>query len=719
MLQKNKIFLDNLNNIFSSNKLFSYSLIKGLKNRVKIEKSKSKFKIKSKNIQLREKVKPKTLRKNLFEFKLNKNLEIEKNLNQLNFIHNKAKLNVNLKEIFSETSIQIFCTLKKELFLLHFFKRRQFIYFLEEFCKTLYQIQKILFVQNTKIKFNLSNLINKIKIYNNYLTNIYYKINIFFSNNLKNILYTCFLFKTNFILLNIVFLFIIKNVKPTFYLNFSKILSKKMINNFNNGYILNNFKWNSNKFLFKYTNIIQFNKNILKNILKNKKIKNTFLNKNIKLNNVSLYFWTYSKKYYNFKNYIWKRNINYSKNISLNRNITKKDFLTNKSNINISSSKQIIYLYKIIEEKLNTYKDNKLNTLLLNFYNLLIYYLIKKKKNIKQKSLIFTTKEYIEKIKKKYWRLKIINILLKNLNKDNLLLKENLAIIKLLHNLKINKKLQKIYKKTFTKNQKVKNIHNKTKFSTKIFIKNKFKLKSWQKKKVKIKKTFIGKKLIVNEKYINFSQTKKILSTILGYKINLFFINALSLTKFAFKLERRKKRRKRRNPTKFLKVLDRDMINKYKYIAIYIKDLIRISFIALFLKKPSFIAKFIAFQIAKLPKNRKETTFIRFIIRAIKMLSSERKEILALRIKFKGRVNRWRRTKAILGQRGIFPMNTINERIEYGTAQAINKKGAIGIRIWIRYAPYFGLLLEDHFVKYFKYSEILQNRNKNILTLKN
>jgi hypothetical protein len=94
------------------------------------------------------------------------------------------------------------------------------------------------------------------------------------------------------------------------------------------------------------------------------------------------------------------------------------------------------------------------------------------------------------------------------------------------------------------------------------------------------------------------------------------------------------------NANLFLSTLDRDFINKYKYIGIYIKDLIRVAFISVFLKKPSFLAKFVAFQISKLPKIRKETIFIRFLIKVIKTFAAERKEILGVRIRFKGRVNR-------------------------------------------------------------------------------
>jgi hypothetical protein len=82
------------------------------------------------------------------------------------------------------------------------------------------------------------------------------------------------------------------------------------------------------------------------------------------------------------------------------------------------------------------------------------------------------------------------------------------------------------------------------------------------------------------------------------------------------------------------------MINRYKYVAIYIKDLIRISFISLYMKNPTFLAKFVAFQLSKLPRNRKETKFIRFTTKVIKIFTAQRKEMLGMRIKFKGRVNR-------------------------------------------------------------------------------
>jgi hypothetical protein len=90
----------------------------------------------------------------------------------------------------------------------------------------------------------------------------------------------------------------------------------------------------------------------------------------------------------------------------------------------------------------------------------------------------------------------------------------------------------------------------------------------------------------------------------------------------------------------FLERIEHDLIQRYKYIAIYLQDFVRVCVLSFFLKKPTFLVNFIAFQIAKLPKNRKETTFIRFLIKFIKIFAAQRSDITAIKIEFKGRVNR-------------------------------------------------------------------------------
>jgi len=227
-------------------------------------------------------------------------------------------------------------------------------------------------------------------------------------------------------------------------------------------------------------------------------------------------------------------------------------------------------------------------------------------------------------------------------------------------------------------------------------------------------KNFVNKKLELKHSYTKAIYNKNILKTILHKNTKIFYINALSLTKFGYLLEKKSASNQNFsvNPNKFLANLDREMISKYKYVGVYIKDLIRVAFIALFLKKPAFLAKFIAFQLNVLPKNRKETNFIRFIIKLVKTFAAEREEIWGLRLKFKGRVNRWRRTKVILGQRGILPLHTMNNRIEYGSAQGINRKGALGVHIWIWYNPIFKKLLKNTYQKYFIYSKYLTSQKK-------
>jgi hypothetical protein len=120
-----------------------------------------------------------------------------------------------------------------------------------------------------------------------------------------------------------------------------------------------------------------------------------------------------------------------------------------------------------------------------------------------------------------------------------------------------------------------------------------------------------------------------------GRNVSIFYINAVSLSRFAFKLENGTK-----NSKAFLENVERELINRYKYVATYIQDLVQISFISLFFKKPTFLAKFVAFQIEKLPRNRKETRLIKFIIKTVKIFAAQRKETLGIRLKFKGRVNR-------------------------------------------------------------------------------
>jgi hypothetical protein len=229
---------------------------------------------------------------------------------------------------------------------------------------------------------------------------------------------------------------------------------------------------------------------------------------------------------------------------------------------------------------------------------------------------------------------------------------------------------------------------------------------SWQRNSVTSHYPLLGTKLAPVEGPVSVHGYTDVLSRMTGREVSLFFVNALSLTRFAFQGEGKGKSSQR-----FLQNIDREMVSRYKYVAVYIQDFVRVSFISLFLKKPTFLAQFMALQISKLPRNRKETKMLRFLIKVVKIFAAQRREVVGLRILFKGRVNRWRRTKQIVGEKGILPLQSLSSRIEFGFAKAVTRKGTLGIRVWICYNPVFRRELRNAFLDYFEYSQQLRRRS--------
>jgi hypothetical protein len=147
-------------------------------------------------------------------------------------------------------------------------------------------------------------------------------------------------------------------------------------------------------------------------------------------------------------------------------------------------------------------------------------------------------------------------------------------------------------------------------------------------------------------------QFKSILSLITNTRFSFYQINVLSLSRYSFNQEKINEKKKyiakfeddskikQKSSKFFLKNFEQKMNIRYKYIAVFIKDLIRICFFSMYIKKAGFIANFFAYTRPKLPRNRKETTYVRFIIKLLKRFSGQRKERIGVRIRFQGRVNR-------------------------------------------------------------------------------
>jgi hypothetical protein len=58
------------------------------------------------------------------------------------------------------------------------------------------------------------------------------------------------------------------------------------------------------------------------------------------------------------------------------------------------------------------------------------------------------------------------------------------------------------------------------------------------------------------------------------------------------------------------------------------------------LKNAELLSSFIGYQMSFLPKNRRQTAFLKFISRVLFNFKGEQRDIVGLRLRFKGRFNR-------------------------------------------------------------------------------
>lgn len=643
---------------------------------------------------------------------LNKKIELsfctyKKNINIKQPISNTIWLK---KESFNHITL-VTLIVKKILITAELIQKKQFIFLLKEIIlglqKTLPQLSKEnlilknIFLNNKTYFFKETKTLNL--FYQQYLSNLFFNNTLSLKNiNLKNSNTTEFYKKINNVLILTLFTRTINQTNIIFQLN--KFLS-----------IISPY-WTPTKAPFMITT----------NTMQYKKILTTFIGQfNIQ------YFNTKANKVFNPNIYIWKNynkkntqqksastiHKNYFPLIAAKKFYIKNTFFIKQAKTRYTSTAQILYLLLRLEEKIIVFEKNSstknLAQELLKLYNTLHYQIISKQNNTLSTNLVLTNLLEILKLRNTEWKFLFLHAIKKWVNSKQIYTKQ---------------KTQNFFKQLWKKITKLpaginkKNLENfrpqvQYKIAPKINLLEPIKKRSTYQKTTGLKQFFVNKKLVLTQTKYNFRNNKDILTRITNRPIKIFFINTLSLTKFAFNLERSLEQKESRSPTNFLQNIDRDLINKYKYIAIYIKDLIRICFISMYLKKANIIAQFIAFQLGKLPRNRKETSFIKFIIKVVKTFAAEREEILGLRIKFNGRVNRWRRTKAIVGERGVIPLHTMQNQIEYGTAHAINRKGAVGIKIWIHYNLAFNTILKESILKYFSYSKQLAIKKKSLNTI--
>ncbi len=143
------------------------------------------------------------------------------------------------------------------------------------------------------------------------------------------------------------------------------------------------------------------------------------------------------------------------------------------------------------------------------------------------------------------------------------------------------------------------------------------------------------------------------LSVISGTTVNIRRVPAFSLARYAVDLDgaslraRRKAQNQSFDPvssrptsTAFLQHLSDERRGRFQYVAVQIPDLLRIAFVARYFKKATLLAQLFALTLAALPRNRKETQFLRFLRKVVKVFAAQRPERLGVRLRFQGRVNR-------------------------------------------------------------------------------
>ena len=385
-----------------------------------------------------------------------------------------------------------------------------------------------------------------------------------------------------------------------------------------------------------------------------------------------------------------------------NKNLNTFKFLLWKNNtlLNIKKSKRkkvsasFLFFLQRLEEKID-FAENNLNTTQiteLKFLRDWLYnYLNKNNSRVKSKSTFIMHPDIIKDFRIVYLK----GLLTSFFRKQNETL--GLSFIK-----KKNSNVQLFISKQTPKT-----------FNKKVLNQN-YRIRRWR-KPFEYNKKFIGKRLTFSNENFNYKQNVELISLLFGFKINVYFINALSLTRFEYHLQLTKKKKEgllhqKKSSVTFINKLERDFVKRYKFVANYLQDFARVGFIALYTKDLSFLVKFVAFQIAHLQKNRKETKLVRFISKAIKVFSAQREEVIALKVQVKGRVNRWRRTKIITARRGVIPYNTYATRLEYATATSVTRKGALGIRLWVYFNEIFNSRINKGFKTFIKANKVLKHK---------
>lgn len=234
-------------------------------------------------------------------------------------------------------------------------------------------------------------------------------------------------------------------------------------------------------------------------------------------------------------------------------------------------------------------------------------------------------------------------------------------------------------------------------------------LNTFNKNKLKNTKQIIYNKKIIPENYEikrgfyrEFKRIKNSLEEFTNTKVELIFINLLSLIRFYLISN---------NNTRFLINLENQMSNFYRYDVKLLRDAVNLTYICLVLKQPQTLANFIAYQLRRTPKNRRQSKLIQFYKKIINLMVLNLDEIEGIRLKFKGRINGRRRSTVNNINIGRLPLQQHDCYIEYGQSDGLTVYGSIGIKVWIFYKKSYNNDIQKLLLKYFLHSHLKTKKN--------
>lgn len=228
------------------------------------------------------------------------------------------------------------------------------------------------------------------------------------------------------------------------------------------------------------------------------------------------------------------------------------------------------------------------------------------------------------------------------------------------------------------------------------------------------------KSSLVNSRwFFSIEDLKLSLESILGKPLDIYFINSVSLLRYQSKLVplRLNSSYKKLGLNLLMQQIRFNKINinrqensllkqpfflekRNKRFGPFIHDFVLLVLTSLITRNFKVLLKFINFQTQTLSSSKRQIPFIRLLIRLLANLGGSIVKIKGLRIQFKGRFDRWNRTKSIIYTSGSIPFQKKSLDIEYTSSHGIVPKGTYGIRLWIWYGSEYHFKYKALFESY-------------------